>query len=145
MDRKKKLLEKKIKKEAKQEANADYANRLRKIRLGNSYVSAKAKGLYFLARCNMIAEQLNSGTITEMVDGRTKTKEYMNAEFLMSRISAIQALRQASFDKKDMIEIAKMTDEDIKEVEEYYFDKSVKRDDYGEEYRRERFAEFVQE
>jgi len=108
------------------------------------YIKNLINGRYFLARCNMIAEQLlPEATIKETMDGCPKTKEYMEAEYALEKMQAITSLRNAYFAKKSLLEDFHLTLEDIKAFEEDYYNGKIIRDSYDESFKRGNKAEFV--
>jgi len=108
------------------------------------YIRNLLNGRYYLARCNMMAEQLLPGTIIkESIDGCLKTEEYMRSEYALMKMQAISSLRNAHFAKKDLLEGFKLTPEQIIEIEADYYDGKIIREDYDESYKRGNKAEFV--
>jgi hypothetical protein len=132
-----------------QEVAQNYQQRLLKIRLGNSWVQNKVKAAYYLERCNMIAGEIERarknevGVIRELVDGIHKTVSYAEAEYALFKISAMTCARQSYFDRQDLVK-AGCSDGDLKAIEDEYLLKPIKRDEYDEEFRRERQNGFAQ-
>lgn len=116
------------------------------LRLTNKkqeYIRNKINGNYFLARCNMIAGQLQSKKIEENIDGMTKSFEYLRAEYGLIKMQAIMSMRTAFFSRKELLEEFKLTEKDVEAVEKDYYDGNIIRDDYDDAYRRKTKAEFV--
>jgi hypothetical protein len=109
----------------------------------NEYITNLLNGNYFLARYNMMVEQLNKNEIIEKIDGILKSRELMVAESSLMKMQAIKSMRNAFFAKKDLKEKYKLTDEDIKKIEEDYYNGRIIREDYGDEYKPRNKAEFV--
>ncbi len=118
-----------------------------KLRLANKqndYIKNLINGRYYLARTNSLAEQLiPSGKIEEKLDGRLKTKEYMIAEYALTKMQAISSMRNAHFAKQDLLSTFKKSKEDILVLEADYYDGKIIREDYDEVYKRKNKAEFV--
>ncbi len=116
------------------ESQADQLAQKRVIlRYKNDYIGNLVNGRYFQERCNMIAEQINSGKILETVDGAPKPKDYLIAEYNLTKIRAITALRNANGIKRDLLERLKLDPKEIEELHDYYFVQPIMRESYGEE------------
>lgn len=132
------------KKKIMQEENKSYRDRLDRIRLADSYVSSQANAMYFLERCNMLADEIafaekeGMERIGENVDGQPKTIAFARAEYMLMKNRAIRAARDAYFHKTDLMKKHNFSEEDIKRVEDEYFEKPILRKEYDEEYRVER-------
>jgi len=113
-----------------------YHKRMKLIQTENEYISNLMTGRFHVARCNMIAEQINSGNIKENVDGCPKSEEYMRCEYALSKKSAIKSFRDAHFAKKELMEEFGVTEKEISEVEADYYEGKIIRDDYDEKYKR---------
>jgi hypothetical protein len=122
-----------------------YAKKVQIAGKKNDYIRNTISGRYFLARSNMMAEQIISGNIQEKIDGCIKTMEYMKAELAMMKMQAIMSLRTAHFAKQDLMKDFGFTEEDILSLEKDYYNGKIIRDDYDEEYKRGKKAEFVAE
>lgn len=94
----------------------------------DNWVNAK----YFLARYNMLADQLN-GKIIETCDGATKTKEFLMSEMMLMKVRAIKSHRNAFFNAKELRNYG-LTTEDIEIVKKEYFEKPIVREEYDEGY-----------
>lgn len=136
------------KEEFKQEESKAYQGRLRRIQLSKSYILNKVKGLFFLERANMLAEELDGAKsidslhISEKVDGVPKTVKYAQAEFFMMRMSALNCFQESYFNKCDLMKLG-LDEAAIKGIEVEMLEEPVLRESYNEDYRRERWAEFV--
>ena len=108
----------------------------------NDYINAVINGRYFLARCNMIAVQINNDDIKENIDGCPKSLEFMRQEYALQKKQAIMSMRNAHFAKEDLLK-NKFTEEDIHAIEEDYYDGKVIREEYDESYKRGNKAEFT--
>ena len=112
-------------------------------KMKNDYIRNVINGRYFLARCNMIAVQVQNKAVRESIDGCPKTLELMRTEYAMQKMQAIISMRNAHFAKKDLLE-RKFTEEDIVAIEEDYYDGKVIREEYDESYKKGNKAEFVE-
>ena len=104
------------------------------IQKKNEYIRHTINGRYYLARTNMIAEQIHSGKILEKIDGCPKTEEFMRAEYGHQKMQAIMDMRNAHFAKIALKTEFKLTEEDIYAIEEDYYNGKIIREDYGESY-----------
>ena len=109
----------------------------------SDYIRNIINGRYFLARCNMIAVQIQSKKIKENIDGCLKSEEYMRSEYALQKMQAIMSMRNAHFAKKDLLNEFKLTKEDVLNLEEDYYDGKIIREEYDESYKRGNKAEFV--
>lgn len=121
-----------------------YAKKIQIASKKNDYIRNVINGRYFLARANMIASQLISKKIEEKIDGCLKTEEMMEAELALQKMQAIMSMRTAHFAKQDLIKDFQFTEEDIKEIENDYYNGKIIREDYDDEYRKGKRAEFVE-
>lgn len=117
--------------------------RLRMSQKKNDYIKNLINGRYYLARCNMIAEQLIGKRIEEKIDGCPKSEEYMRAEYALMKMQAIVSMRNAHFAKQDLFKEFNLKPEDIEALEMDYYDGKIIREDYDDEYKRKNKAEFV--
>ncbi len=111
----------------------------------NAYMVSLVNGRFFLARCNMIAQQLKDKKIEENVDGFLKTEEYMISEYAKTKLQAINCMRNAHFLKKDLMRDFKLTEEDIKEFEKDLYNGKIIREEYDTSLKKKSKAEFVNE
>ena len=110
----------------------------------NDYIRSTINGRYFLARTNMIAEQIHSGEIIEKIDGCPKTEEFMRAEYAHQKMQAIMEMRNSHFAKKELKDDFKLNDEDIYAIEEDYYNGKIVREEYDEGYNKKKEqAQFV--
>lgn len=122
----------------------NYGLKLAKIRCINDYIKNKVNGTYYLTRCNMIANQLQSGNkIVEKIDGALKTEEYVRSEYALIKIQAITSNRNAFFNRQDLLTEHKMTEKEIIAVENDWFNGKILRDNYDENYKKIGKAKFV--
>lgn len=120
-----------------------FGMQLRLANKKNDYIRNIINGRYFLARCNMIATQIQNKEIMESIDGCLKSEEFLRAEYAMQKMQAIMSMRNAHFAKQELINDFKLTEEDIFAIEEDYYDGKVIRESYDETYKRGNKAEFV--
>jgi hypothetical protein len=120
-----------------------FGMRLRLASKKNDYIRNIINGRYFMARCNMIAAQIQTKNIQEKIDGCPKTEEFMRTEYALQKMQAIMSMRNAFFAKQDLIKDFKLTDDDILAIEEDYYDGKIIREDYDEGYKKGSKAEFV--
>ncbi len=111
--------------------------------LKNNYIRNIVNGRYHLARCNMLAVQIQKKEIKESIDGCLKSEEMMRAEYAHQKIQAIMDLRNAHFAKQEMFSAFKLKEEDIAALEEDYYDGKIIREEYDESYKKGNKAEFV--
>jgi len=110
----------------------------------NDYIRATVNGRYFLARTNMIAEQILTGQIIEKIDGCLKTEEFMRAEYAHQKLAAMGEMRNAYFAKKELKENFKLNDDDIYAIEEDLYNGKIVREEYDEGYnKKKKGPEFV--
>ena len=121
----------------------NYGMQVRLASKKNDYMRNIINGRYFLARCNMIAEQIQNKDIKENIDGCLKTEEYMRTEYALQKMQAIMSMRNAHFAKKDLFGDFKFTEKDILALEEDYYDGKIIREEYDESYKKGNKAEFV--
>jgi len=109
-------------------ADNAYNNRMRHQYLEN-YVVNRLKAEFYVARCNMLAEQLDSG-IVELVDGCKKSREYVVAEYFLSKHSAVQCMAQLKVSEVELLKLGTSI-EQVKEYFNNYLKLPIVRDDYG--------------
>jgi|GEM_PF-2071736 len=109
----------------------------------NDYIKNIINGRYYLARCNMIAAQIQNKEIKESIDGCLKTEDYMRAEYGLMKMQAIFSMRNAHFAKKELLEDFKLKEEDVLVLEEDYYTGKIIREDYDDSYKKGNKAEFV--
>lgn len=112
------------------------------IRLENVYVTNMADAHYYMARYNMLVEQINSEDIKENIDGCPKTKEMVLAEAQRLKIQASSKYRSAWFAKVDLNK-AGMSDEEVDKVFIDYTQGAIVRESYDEKYHKQIGAHFV--
>ena len=144
-NRMRKQIKAQVEHKKQKEANVAYMDKLKKARAKTEYISALVKGRYFLARCNMMAEQLQSNQIFEMVDNCPKTEEYLRAEYALTKVQAINVMRQVHFQKEDMVKDFEMVEEEFIALEKDYYDGKIIRESYADEHRKKDKARFVEE
>ena len=134
---------KKVKKEKSMEG-VSYNFQIRLARAKQDYIANLINGRYFLERCNMIAEQIQSGDIKENIDGCPKPEPYMRAEYAFQKKAAINCMRDAHFGKVDLMDGEfKLTKEDLFALEEDYYDGKIIREEYDESFKQNGKAQFV--
>ncbi len=131
------------KKTKTQKKEIEFGINLRLINKRQEYIRNRINGNYYLARCNMLAGQIQSKKVEENIDGMTKSLEYVRAEYGLMKMQAIMSMRTAFFAKKDLLGEFKQTEEDVEFLENDYYNGAVIRDDYDESYRRKTKAEFI--
>ncbi len=109
----------------------------------SDYIRNIINGRYYLARCNMIAVQIQNKNIKEDIDGCLKSEEFLRAEYALQKMQAIMSMRNAHFAKQDLLKEFNLTEKDILALEEDYYDGKIIREAYNEEYKRGNKAEFV--
>lgn len=113
-------------------------------KIKNDYIRATVNGRYFLARTNMIAEQIINGEIIEKIDGCPKTEEFMRAEYAHQKLAAMGEMRNAHFAKKELKEDFKLNDDDIYAIEEDLYNGKIVREEYDETFnKKKKQAEFT--
>lgn len=109
----------------------------------NDYIKNIINGRYFLARCNMIAVQIQTKNIKENIDGCLKSEEFLRAEYALQKMQAITSMRNAHFTKQELFDEFKLKEEDILAIEEDYYDGKIIREEYDESYKKGNKAEFI--
>lgn len=90
----------------------------------NDFIKNLFNGRYYLARLNMIADQLN-GEIVENIDGCLKSKELMHAEYALMRMRALEGIRNSNEAKRNL-QNSGLTNKDVDNVVlSYYEDKII--------------------
>jgi len=141
MDEKKKAaIDKKAKEEKKEIA---FGVRLRLAGKKQEYIRNIINARYYMARCNMIAVQIQNKKILEDIDGCPKSEEFLRSEYALQKMQAIMSMRNAHFAKQDLIKDFKFKKEDILAIEEDYYDGKIIREEYDESYKKTRDAKFV--
>ena len=107
------------------------------------YITNLINGRYYLARCNMISEQLNTGDIKESIDGCLKSEEYMRSEYALMKLQAIKSMRTTHFSKQELLKDFNLKEEDISALEKDYYDGKIIREAYDDSYKKGNKAEFV--
>ena len=108
------------------------------VKVKNDYIRATVNGRYFLARTNMIAEQIHAKNIIEKIDGCPKSEEFMRAEYAHQKMQAIIEMRNAHFAKEELKNDFKLTDKDIYAIEEDYYNGKIVREEYDEGYNKQK-------
>lgn len=120
-----------------------YTKHCELIQKKNEFMANLIPGRYYLARCNMIAEQLNKNDVQEKIDGFAKTEELMKAEYGMMRLQAITRMRNAHFAKKELMDKFGVSEIEIDKMVADFHEGPIIREDYGDEFRRPSKAEFI--
>jgi hypothetical protein len=113
----------------------------RKIQLKEQYVVTLINARFILARCNMIAEQLEKG-IKEDINGVVKTKEFMQAEYYLEKMKAIRNFRTVQGIVKDFLSYGG-TQEELDKYTESYYGEPIIREDYEIDGKQVKNAGFV--
>ena len=114
------------------------------VQLSNEYIKNLLNGRYFLARQNMLANQLNDDKIEEKIDGCLKSKEYMKAECALMKMQAIMSFRNASFGKEQLKKYG-CSEKEIADAEKDYYEGKIIREVYDEVYKKGHKAKFVKD
>ncbi|MHA1690028.1 MAG: hypothetical protein ACTSU7_00190 [Candidatus Heimdallarchaeaceae archaeon] len=128
-----------------EEKEIDYGMQIQLASAKNEYITALINGRYFLARCNMIAGQLQTGKILENQDGAPKTEEYFRCEYALVKMQAINSMRTAHFAKLDLIKKYNLSEDDLQDIEKDYYDGKIIREEYDTDVKRAGKAGFVNE
>ncbi len=120
-----------------------FGMQVRLANLKNNYIRNIVNARYHLARCNMIAVQIQNKKIKENIDGCLKSEEFIRAEYAHQKIQAIMDMRNAHFAKQEMFKDFKLKEEDIQALEKDYYDGKIIREEYDESYKKGNKAEFV--
>lgn len=130
----------------KQEAGEHSFNvQVQVARANNDYIKNTLNGYYYLARYNMIVEQINNKAIKEKIDGCPKSEDYMRAECALMKMQAIMGFRSASFAKEDLLKKLGCTEKDIIALERDYYEGKIIREVYDDRYKKGNKAEFVKD
>ncbi len=132
-----------IKNEKDKKNKIAFMTQLKLAKSKNDYIRNIIAGRYFLARCNMIAVQIQTKDIKESIDGCLKSEEFLRAEYAQQKMQAIVRMREAHFAKQELFKEFKLKEEDIEAIEADYYDGKIIREDYDESYKRGNKAEFV--
>lgn len=127
----------------REKKEVDYGKTLARINKQKDYLKNLVNGKYYLARANMIADQIKSKKIVEDIDGCPKTEEYMYAEYAMMKMQGIDSFRNAHFAKQDLLNEFKLKEKDIDAIEADLYNGQIVRKDYDESYKRGNKAAFV--
>ena len=134
----------KIDRMKKREEHKAYGKGLEVARLKMEFVKEHFNANYYTARCDMMAEQVNSGKIIEKIDGCLKSKTLMIHEYGLMKMQAINAKRNAFFQKGDLIKKHSVTEEELLDLIKDYVAGPISRESYDEEFKRNKNkAEFV--
>jgi len=135
----------KEKKEEKSMEGLKHGMKMSLAKTQNDYLRHTVNGRYFLARVNMIAEQIISKEIIERIDDCPKTEEYMRAEYALQKMQATSEMRNAYFAKKELKEVFKLNDDDIYKIEEDMYNGKIVREEYDETFdKKKKAAGFVE-
>ena len=141
-DKEREILVKKKKTETEKKEIA-FGMQLRLANKKNDYIRNIINGRYYLARCNMIAVQIQNKDIKEDIDGCLKSEEFLRAEYALQKMQAIMSMRNAHFAKQELFADFKLKEEDILAIEKDYYDGKIIREGYDESYKKGNKAEFV--
>jgi len=132
------------KKKGKSMEGLKHGMKMSLAKVKNDYIRATVNGRYFLARTNMIAEQIINGEILENIDGCPKSEEFMRAEYAHQKLAAMGEMRNSHFAKKELKEDFKLNDDDIYAIEEDLYNGKIVREEYDEVYdKKKKQAGFV--
>jgi len=134
MEKKNKPTKKEIEEQRKK--NEEERKNAERIRLQEGYLTNKFNAEYTVAKINVVAEQLESGNITQTFDGILKTKEMLMVEYKSLKKAALSMAREVFFTKQRLIEEFGYTEEKLEEIEKDIVENPVFRDKYSEKDRR---------
>ena len=138
------MVKKEEKKKEKSMEGLAYGIQVQLAKAKNDYITDLINGRYFLARSNMMVEQLISKKIVEKIDGCPKSEDLMRQEHVLMKMQAIKSMRNAHFAKEELMgKNFKLTKKDIVAIEEDYYEGKVIREEYDEGYKQRGKAEFV--
>jgi hypothetical protein len=104
--------------EKKEEVKNNAYNRAQ-IRLHlENYVVNTIKGNLYLSRCNMLGKQVADEKANELIDGVTKSLDYVYYEFLLSKHSATKCFANAWVSKQELFKL----DVSSEVIDKYYSD-----------------------
>lgn len=128
----------------KREEHKAYGKGLEVARLKMMFVKEHFNANYYTARCNMMADQISSDKLVEKIDGCLKTKDLMIHEYALMKMQAINAKRNAFFQKEDLVKKHDVTEEELLDLIKDYVSGTISRESYDEEFKKNRIkAEFV--
>ena len=133
---------KKVKTE-KEKREIAYGIQKRLIIAKNGYLMNYLNGMYYLARHNMIVDQITSGNIKEDIDGCVKSIEYLTAELALMKMRGIDGFRKAHFRKEELMNEFKLTEENVQTILDDVYNGTIIREAYDESYKEGNKAEFV--
>jgi hypothetical protein len=125
-------------KEKKSMEGLKHGMKMSLAKVKNDYIRSTINSRYFLARTNMIAEQIHNKDIKENIDGCPKTEEYMRAEYALQKMQAIVEMRNSHFAKQELKDDFKLNDDDIYAIEEDYYNGKIIREVYDEGYNKKK-------
>lgn len=128
---------------AEKKAEIAYGVQLRISNEKQNYIKNLINGRYYLARCNMISDQITNKKILETIDGCPKSEEFMRTEYALMKMQAITSMRNAHFSKRDLVNDFKLSAKEIHAIEEDYYDGKIIREEYDEGYKKKTKAEFI--
>lgn len=108
----------------------------------NHYIKSLSAAHYYIARYNMLVEQLNKGFDIEKIDGVQKSKDLLLAEARRMKIEASTKYRDSWFASQDLQKLGR-TQEQIDEAFTDYTEGPIIRDSYDEKYKRQVGATFT--
>jgi len=130
-----------VKKEAPKED--EYTKKLKVIGLYDQYVTNMVNARYFAARCNMIVKQLNGEEeLIERVDDKPKSKEFLEAEFFLTKFRAYRAYRDAYFNLTDLKKLG-ITEAEVDKMFKDRLEGPIRRETYEESFKQAGKATFV--
>ena len=132
--------------EERKVAEENYYKKKERAMNKNGYITSLISARFHTARTNMIVDQIKADQIMENIDGAPKTKEFMLAEYMVSKMRAIKDFREAYFHKESLKKLG-MTDKEIEDLEKDFYEGQIIRDVYPDDDfdRTKGKAEFVKE
>lgn len=128
----------------KREEHKAYGKSLEVARLKMMFVKEHFNANYYTARCNMMAEQIGSDNIVEKIDDCLKTKDLMIHEYALMKMQAINAKRNAFFQKEDLVKKHGVIERELLDLIKDYVSGPISRESYDEEFKPDKNkAEFV--
>jgi len=131
-DRNKVALEKKRAELEEKKIEMAYRDKKELQRIKHKFLVNLVNGRYWLERCNMLAEQISSDNILELVDGAKKTKELAMAEYASLKVQAIDHMREAHFLRKDLLS-RELSAEEIDEYVNSYYEGKIIRETWNDD------------
>jgi hypothetical protein len=121
----------------------NYTKKLKVLQQYDQYVTNLTNARYFTARCNMIAKQLlGEEEMTERVDDKLKPKQFLEAEYFLTKFRAYRAQRDSYFNVLELNKLG-IANKDIDAMYKDRMEGPIARETYEESFKVAGKAAFV--